>query len=130
MGKFLSKEENTRNINDFYELSQLVDAAVQSANKYKSNDMEKYKEFLNKDNKLALISLRKELANIRRDLSNIREYENKIYASRDTGKWTPQTKKNELMRLEAVRQKMLGHEVQVKDGIDRRIQNMRKQGGL
>jgi hypothetical protein len=92
--------------------------------------MEKYKEFLNKDNKLALISLRKELANIRRDLSNIREYENKIYASRDTGKWTPQTKKNELMRLEAVRQKMLGHEVQVKDGIDRRIQNMRKQGGL
>jgi hypothetical protein len=130
MGKFLSKEENTRNINDFYELSQLVDAAVQSANKYKSNDIEKYKEFLNKDNKLALISLRKELANIRRDLSNIREYENKIYASRDTGKWTPQTKKNELMRLEAVRQKMLGHEVQVKDGIDRRIQNMRKQGGL
>lgn len=130
MGKFLSKEENTRNINDFYELSQLVDAAVQSANRYKSNDIEKYKEFLNKDNKLALISLRKELANIRRDLSNIREYENKIYASRDTGKWTPQTKKNELMRLEAVRQKMLGHEVQVKDGIDRRIQNMRKQGGL
>jgi hypothetical protein len=130
MSKFLSKEENTRNINDFYELSELVDAAVQSANRYKSNDIEKYKEFLNKDNKLALINLRKELANIRRDLSNIREYENKIYASRDTGKWTPQTKKNELMRLEAVRQKMLGHEVQVKDGIDRRIQNMRKQGGL
>lgn len=130
MSKFLSKEENTRNINDFYELTQLVDAAVQSANRYKSLDYDKFIEFQNKDNKAALIDLRKELATIRRDLQNLREWENKVIASKDKGQWTPQTKKIELDRIEAARQDILGHEQQVADGIDRRIQNLRKQGGL
>ncbi|NBW29346.1 hypothetical protein EBR37_03120 [bacterium] len=130
MSKFLSKEENTRNINDFYELNQLVDAAVQSANRYKSLDYDKFIEFQNKDNKAALIDLRKELATISRDLQNLREWENKVYASRDTGQWTPQTKKIELDRIEAARQDILGHQQLVEDGIDRRIQNLRKQGGL
>ena len=130
MSKFLSKEENTRNINDFYELTQLVDAAVQSANRYKSLDYDKFIEFQNKDNKAALIDLRKELATIRRDLQNLREWENKVIASKDRGQWTPQTKKIELDRIEAARQDILGYEQQVADGIDRRIQNLRKQGGL
>lgn len=130
MSKFLSKEENTRNINDFYELTQLVDAAVQSANRYKSLDYDKFIEFQNKDNKAALIDLRKELATIRRDLQNLREWENKVIASKDRGQWTPQTKKIELDRIETARQDILGHEQQVADGIDRRIQNLRKQGGL
>jgi hypothetical protein len=130
MSKFLSKEENTRNINDFYELSQIVDAAVQSANRYKSLDYDKFIEFQNKDNKAALIDLRKELATISRDLQNLREWENKVIASKDRGQWTPQTKKTELDRIEAARQNILGHQQQVEGGIDRRIQNLRKQGGL
>jgi hypothetical protein len=74
--------------------------------------------------------LKKELATISRDLGNLREWENRVYYSKDTGRWTPQTKRQELDRIEAARQRILGHEQGVKEAIDRRIQNLRRQGGL
>jgi hypothetical protein len=37
--KFLTKQQNTRNINDFYELNDIVNAVVDSANKYKDIDV-------------------------------------------------------------------------------------------
>ena len=74
--------------------------------------------------------MKKELALISRDLSNLRKWENKVYYSKDTGKWTPQSKKEELDRLEAAKQVIIGHEQYVKGEMNRRIQNLRKQGGL
>jgi hypothetical protein len=131
MGKFVSKEENTRNINDLYELNDLVNSVVQTATKYeKLGDHENFREFLNKDNNQQLYNLRKELATISRDLGNLREWENRVYYSKDAGRWTPQTKRQELDRIEATRQRIIGHEQGVKEAIDRRIQNLRRQGGL
>lgn len=128
--KFLTKQQNTRNINDFYELNDIVNAVVDSANKYKDIDYDKFTEYQAKDNNAAIIDMRSELATISRDLANLRKWENKVYSSKDTGQWTPQTKKQELDRIEQVRQDILGHEQNVKDRLDRRIQNLRRQGGL
>ena len=130
MSKFLTKPENTRNINDLYELKDIVDSVVASANKYESQDHDKFVEYLEKDNNRQLYNLKKELALISRDLSNLRKWENKVYYSKDTGKWTPQSKKEELDRLEAAKQVIIGHEQYVKGEMNRRIQNLRKQGGL
>jgi hypothetical protein len=74
--------------------------------------------------------MRSELATISSDLGNLRKYENKIYASKDTGQWTPQTKKQELDRIEQTRQTILGHQQSVQNKLDRRIQNLRSQAGL
>ena len=131
MSMFLAKPENTRNINDLYELKDLVDSVVASANKYESlGDHEKFREYLAKDNNQQLYNLKKELATISRDLSNLRKWENRVYYDKDPSRWTPQSKKNELDRIEAAKQSILGHEQSLKDTIDRRIQNLRKQGGL
>ena len=131
MGKFVSKDENTRNINDLYELNDLVNSVVQTASKYeKLGDHAKFREFLEKDHNQQLYNLKKELATVSRDLGNLREWENRVYYSKDAGRWTPQTKRQELDRIEATRQRILGHEQGVKEAIDRRIQNLRRQGGL
>lgn len=131
MGKFVSKDENTRNINDLYELNDLVNSVVETANKYDTlGDHAKFREFLEKDHNQQLYNLKKELATISRDLANLREWENRVYYSKDTGRWTPQTKRQELDRIEATRQRILGHEQGVKAAVDRRIQNLRRQGGL
>jgi hypothetical protein len=128
--KFVTKQQNTRNINDFYELNEIVTAVVNSANKYKDIDYDKFTEYQAKDNNAAIIDMRSELATISRDLANLRKWENKIYSSKDTGQWTPQTKKQELDRIEQSRQDLLGHQQNVQDKLDRRIQNLRKQAGL
>lgn len=128
--KFITKQQNTRNINDYYELNDIVNAVVDSANKYKDIDYDKFIEYQAKDNNAAILDMRKELATISRDLENLRKWENKIYASKDRGVWTPQTKKQELNRIEQSRQDILGHEQAVKDKLQRRIQNLRQQGGL
>ena len=128
--KFITKQQNTRNINDYYELNDIVNAVVDSANRYKDIDYDKFVEYQAKDNNAAIIDMRKELATISRDLENLRKWENKIYASKDKGLWTPQTKKQELDRIEQSRQDILGHEQAVKDKLQRRIQNLRQQGGL
>ena len=131
MGKFVSKDENTRNINDLYELNDLVNSVVQTASKYeKLGDHAKFREFLEKDHNQQLYNLKKELATVSRDLGNLREWENRVYYSKDAGRWTPQTKRQELDRIENTRQRILGHEQGVKEAIDRRIQNLRRQGGL
>jgi hypothetical protein len=128
--KFVTKQQNTRNINDYYELNEIVTAIVNSANKYKDIDYDKFAEYQAKDNNAAIIDMRSELATISRDLTNLRNWENKIYSSKDTGQWTPQTKKQELDRIEQIRQDILGHQQAVEDKLDRRIQNLRRQAGL
>jgi hypothetical protein len=128
--KFITKQQNTRNINDYYELNDIVNAVVDSANKYKDIDYDKFTEYQAKDNNAAIIDMRSELATISRDLTNLRNWENKIYSSKDTGQWTPQTKKQELDRIEQSRQDILGHQQEVQDRLDRRIQNLRRQAGL
>ena len=128
--KFITKQQNTRNLNDYYELNDIVSAVVDSANKYKDIDYDKFRAFQAKDNNAAIIDMRSELAIISRDLGNLRAYENKIYASKDTGRWTPQTKKQELDRIEQTRQTILGHQQSVQNKLDRRIQNLRSQAGL
>ena len=128
--KFITKQQNTRNINDYYELNDIVSAVVESANRYKDIDYDKFLQYQAKDNNGAIIELRKELATISRDLENLRKWENKVYSSKDTGQWTPQTKKQELDRIEKVRQDMLGHQVNVNDRLQRRIQSMRQMSGL
>ena len=128
--KFITKQQNTRNLNDYYELNDIVSAVVDSANKYKDIDYDKFTKFQAKDNNAAIIDMRSELAIISRDLGNLRAYENKIYASKDTGRWTPQTKKQELDRIEQTRQTILGHQQSVQNKLDRRIQNLRSQAGL
>ena len=128
--KFITKQQNTRNLNDYYELNDIVSAVVDSANKYKDIDYDKFRAFQAKDNNAAIIDMRSELAIISRDLGNLRAYENKIYASKDTGRWTPQTKKQELDRIEQTRQTILGHQQAVQNKLDRRIQNLRSQAGL
>ena len=128
--KFITKQQNTRNINDYYELNDIVNAVVDSANRYKDIDYDKFTKYQAKDNNAAIIDMRSELANISRDLTNLRKWENKIYSSKDTGRWTPQTKKQELNRIEQLRQDILGHQQAVKDKLDRRIQNLRSQAGL
>ena len=128
--KFITKQQNTRNLNDYYELNDIVSAVVDSANKYKDIDYDKFTKFQAKDNNAAIIDMRSELAIISRDLGNLRAYENKIYASKDTGRWTPQTKKQELDRIEQTRQTILGHQQAVQNKLDRRIQNLRSQAGL
>jgi hypothetical protein len=128
--KFITKQQNTRNINDYYELNDIVNAVVDSANKYKEIDYDKFTEFQAKDNNAAIIDMRSELATISRDLGNLRKWENKIYSSKDKGQWTAQTKKQELDRIEQSRQDLLGHQQAVQDKLDRRIQNLRKQAGL
>jgi len=128
--KFITKQQNTRNINDYYELNDIVNSIVDSANKYKDIDYDKFTEYQAKDNNAAIIDMRSELATISRDLGNLRKWENKIYSSKDKGQWTAQTKKQELDRIEQSRQDLLGHQQNVKDKLDRRIQNLRKQAGL
>ena len=128
--KFITKQQNTRNLNDYYELNDIVSAVVDSANRYKDIDYDKFTKFQAKDNNAAIIDMRSELAIISRDLGNLRAYENKIYASKDTGRWTPQTKKQELDRIEQTRQTILGHQQSVQNKLDRRIQNLRSQAGL
>jgi hypothetical protein len=128
--KFVTKQQNTRNINDYYELNEIVTAIVNSANKYKDIDYDKFAEYQAKDNNAAIIDMRSELATISRDLTNLRNWENKIYSSKDTGQWTPQTKKQELDRIEQLRQDILGHQQAVEDRLERRIQNLRRQAGL
>ena len=128
--KFMTKQQNTRNLNDYYELTDIVSAVVDSANRYKDIDYDKFRQFQAKDNNAAIIDMRSELATISRDLGNLRKYENKIYASKDTGRWTPQTKKQELDRIEQTRQTILGHQQSVQNKLDRRIQNLRSQAGL
>jgi hypothetical protein len=128
--KFITKQQNTRNINDYYELNDIVNAVVDSANKYKDIDYDKFLQYQAKDNNAAIIDMRSELATISRDLTNLRKTENKIYSSKDKGQWTPQTKKQELDRIEESRQILLGHQQAVQDKLDRRIQNLRKQAGL
>ena len=109
----------------------ILDSAVRSAKKYKDlGEDDKYKQFLATDNKEKLISIQKELNIIARDLSNLRKYENKIYASRDTKVWTPESKKAELDRIEDIRQGMLGHQLETVQKRDRYIQQLREAGGL
>jgi hypothetical protein len=102
--KFVTKQQNTRNINDYYELNDIVNSIVDSANKYKNIDYPKYQEYIAKDNRAEIINMRKEMSVISKELQLLRDYENKIYASKDANRWTPATKKAELDRLEGIRQ--------------------------
>jgi len=128
--KFVTKQQNTRNINDYYELNDIVNSIVDSANKYKNIDYPKYQEYIAKDNRAEIINMKKEMAAISKELEVLRNYENKIYASKDANRWTPTTKKAELDRLEGIRQNMLGSQLKLKERSDRYIQQLRYRGGL
>ena len=130
MGMFVTREHGARNIDDYYELNEMVTKIVASSKKYQSLDYEKYKEYLKKDHNAEMINMQKELAAISKELQTLRTYENQIYASKDTAKWTPTSKKAELERLEKMRQEMLGHQLKIKERSDRYIEQMRLRGGL
>jgi hypothetical protein len=130
MGSFVAREHGARNINDYYELNDIVTKIVKSANRYKNIDYPKYQEYLAKDNHAEIINMQKEMAVISKELQVLRNYENKIYASKDANRWTPATKKAELDRLEGIRQNMLGSQLQLKERSDRYIQQLRYRGGL
>ena len=130
MGMFVTKEHGARNIDDYYELNDMVTKIVASSKKYQSLDYEKYQEYLKKDKNAEMINMQRELSAISKELQNLRNYENQIYASKDTAKWTPASKKAELERIEKIRQEMLGHQLKVKERSDRYIEQLRLRGGL
>ena len=129
-GSFLAREHGSRNVTDFYELAEIVDKAVQSANKYKGLDYNKYQEYLNKDNNRELVIMQGEMRRISDQLSLLRSHENKILASKDAERYTPASKKEQLERIEKRRQDLLGHQLKVKGRMDRYIQQLRYRGGL
>jgi len=129
-GSFLAREHGSRNITDFYELSDIVDKAVQSANKFKGLDYNKYQEYLDKDNNRELVIMAGEMRRISDQLSLLRSHENKIIASRDAERYTPASKKEQLERIEKRRQDLLGHQLKVRGTMDRYIQQLRYRGGL
>jgi hypothetical protein len=130
MGSFVAKENGARNINDYYELNEIVTKIVKSAKRYEKQDYPKYQEYISKDNRAEIINMQKEMAAISKELQVLRDYENKIYASKDANRWTPATKKAELDRLEGIRQNMLGSQLKLKERSDRYIQQLRYRGGL
>jgi hypothetical protein len=130
MNAFVAKEHGARNINDYYELNDVVQKIVSSANRYKQLDYKKYQEYLKEDHNAEIVNMQREMASISKELQTLRTYENQIYASKDTVRWTPASKKAELDRIEEMRQTMLGHQLQLKDRTDRYIQQLRYRGGL
>jgi len=129
-GSFLAREHGSRNITDFYELAEIVDKAVQSANKFKGLDYSKYQEYLDKDNNRELVIMGGEMRRISDQLSLLRSHENKILASKDVERYTPASKKEQLERIEKRRQDLLGHQLKVRGTMDRYIQQLRYRGGL
>lgn len=130
MGMFVTKEHGARNIDDYYELNDIVTKIVASSKKYQALDYKKYQEYISKDNRAEIINMQREMSAISKELQKLRAYENQIYASKDTTRWTSETKKAELDRIEQVRQNMLGHQLKLKDRTDRYIQQLRYRGGL
>ena len=129
-GSFLAREHGSRNVTDFYELAEIVDKAVQSANKFKGLDYNKYQEYIDKDNNRELVIMQGEMRRISDQLSLLRSHENKILASRDAERYTPASKKEQLERIEKRRQDLLGHQLKVRGTMDRYIQQLRYRGGL
>jgi hypothetical protein len=125
MSSFLSKEHGTRNMTDYYELREIIDKAVSSANKYKGRDINDYRKYLSTDNNRELVLMAGELRSIGNTLSRLRTYEDKIYTSKDAERWTPEKKKQELDRVEAQRNIALGHQMKIKGKMDRYIQQLR-----
>jgi hypothetical protein len=125
MSSFLSKEHGTRNMTDYYELRDIIDKAVSSANKYKGRDINDYRKYLSTDNNRELVLMAGELRSIGNTLSRLRTYEDKIYTSKDAERWTPEKKKQELDRVESQRNIALGHQMKIKGKMDRYIQQLR-----
>jgi hypothetical protein len=98
-GSFLAREHGSRNVTDFYELAEIVDKAVQSANKFKGLDYNKYQEYLDKDNNRELVIMQGEMRRISDQLSLLRSHENKILASKNAERYTPTSKKEQLDSL-------------------------------
>jgi hypothetical protein len=130
MNMFVTREHGARNINDYYELNDIVTKIVASAKKYEKLDYKKYEEYLAKDQNAELFNMQRELAAISKELQILRDYENRVYASKDAARWTPASKKAELERLEKLRQDMLGSQLKIKERSERYIQQMRLRGGL
>ena len=130
MSSFVAKEHGARNINDYYELNDIVSKITASAKRYEKLDYKKYQEYLAKDHHAEIINMQREMNAISKQLQILRDYENRIYASTDTARWTPESKKAELDRIEGVRQNMLGSQLKLKDRTDRYIQQLRYRAGL
>lgn len=126
---FLVKDYGSRNMADYYELNEVVNRVVQSYNKKNGFDYDMAQDYLNKDKNRDIVVMKKEMAQIGKQLANLRKYENQLLEDRKN-KWTADEKAAQLKRIEAERQSMLGHQLELTDRTDRYIQQMRNRAGL
>jgi hypothetical protein len=129
--RLLANEEGSRNLNDFYELRQLVKTAY--------DEMKAYQKYSNlaggdavtklyaEEKKRNLIDLDSALNELSKELSVLRKYENEVLLSKTI---SPEEKQSELKRIAELRQGMLGFKVDTPEKARRYIEQLRRAGGL
>lgn len=129
--RLLSSEEGSRNLNDFYELRQLVKTAYDEMKAY-----QKYSNLVGGDavtklyaeeKKRKLIDLDSALNALSKELNVLRNYENEVLLNKNI---SPEEKQSELKRIAELRQGMLGFKIDTPEKARRHIEQLRRAGGL
>jgi len=129
--RLLSNEEGSRNLNDFYELRQLVKTAYDEMKAY-----QKYSNLVGGDavtklyaeeKKRKLIDLDSALNELSKELNVLRNYENEVLLNKNI---SPEVKQSELKRIAELRQGMLGFKIDTPEKARRHVEQLRRAGGL
>ena len=129
--RLLSNEEGSRNLNDFYELRQLVKTAYDEMKAY-----QKYSNLVGGDavtklyaeeKKRKLIDLDSALDELSKELNVLRNYENEVLLNKNI---SPEEKQSELKRIAELRQGMLGFKIDTPEKARRHVEQLRRAGGL
>jgi hypothetical protein len=129
--RLLSSEEGSRNLNDFYELRQLVKTTYDKMKAYRDFPNlaggDAVTKFYAKEKNRKLVDLDSALNELSEELNVLRKYENEVLTNSNM---TPETKQSELKRIAKMRQGMLGFKIDTPEKARRHIEQLRRAGGL
>ena len=129
--RLLSSEEGSRNLNDFYELRQLVKTTYDKMKAYRDFPNlaggDAVTKFYAKEKNRKLVDLDSALNELSEELNVLRKYENEVLTNSNM---TPETKQSELKRIAELRQGMLGFKIDTPEKARRHIEQLRRAGGL